>query len=401
MKVTLIAALSAAALLAVLQPAAAESPRAQFAAGVPLEEITCSEGRALLESPRGTPVCILEESVEKLAQRGFVLVKTATESVEEPPDMTGSGTKYQDEANHDTRSDETESVGPKADTMDGLSGMGETVTRHDIQDAELGSSKLMVPADGVSGVEVITDNQKEPPRSSIPTEEPVLVTKKVASDVEFVDDGRKYPEAMQRRPSPQPMYDKIMALMTTDPGNMVVGQSGDATYQSVEHEKYSINPGVGFYPEDWLPTYIPDGYKLLHGGSDYEKFTMNKEHEEYKVHFRFVPTTFVLNEDTNGYDLDTSKGFLINIVKTTVPIQEVEDLIEGMREVYNKDPKWYGSFKDIEREGKPVYAFEGGNPVNPYRSVITWQFADDSYIHIISDYLTLDELIPIFESIRA
>ncbi|RNJ79819.1 MAG: hypothetical protein EB829_01370 [Nitrosopumilus sp. H8] len=50
------------------------SPHVQLESGIPLEEIQCTDEKILLESPRGTPACVWEPSVEKLVQRGFVLV---------------------------------------------------------------------------------------------------------------------------------------------------------------------------------------------------------------------------------------------------------------------------------------------------------------------------------------
>ncbi len=46
-----------------------------------------------------------------------------------------------------------------------------------------------------------------------------------------------------------------------------------------------------------------------------------------------------------------------------------------------------------------VFAYEGSNDVNSYRSALSWHFNDNSLLKITSNYLTLDELIPIFHSI--
>ena len=382
MKPVLITALAAAALLAALQPAAAESPRAQFEAGVPLGEITCSEGRALLESPRGTPVCVLDKSVERLQQRGFVPVKPVAEP---DADKTPAGDPGADDTASITDGDGAPDVPSAGSAGPGITDDGAYGRVADPDPVRDGSSENEYRAGSGAG-------DAEGPRTA---------TIRVVSDAEFVDDGREYPKAMQRRPPPQPMYDLIMEGMTTEGAGMIVDESGHATFALVEHEKYSVNPGVGFYPEDWLPAYIPDGYRLLYGGSMYETYgPPAQEYEAYTAYYRFMPKTFVLHQNATNDDLLAAKGFLIKVVKTTEPFDETEDLIEGMRKLYNEPPQWYGSFKDVERDGKIVYAFEGGNPINPYRSVITWNFEDDSYIHIISRYLSLDEIMPVFESIR-
>ena len=53
------------------------TPLAQFGSGVPLVEVSCMDGRVLLESPRGTPACVMESSAEKLIGRGFAPVQAA------------------------------------------------------------------------------------------------------------------------------------------------------------------------------------------------------------------------------------------------------------------------------------------------------------------------------------
>ncbi|RNJ79988.1 MAG: hypothetical protein D9C04_03035, partial [Nitrosopumilus sp. B06] len=69
--------LSVTMLLLALPWAHADSPHTQFQSGVPLEEIRCSDNHTLLKSPRGTPACVKESSVEILVQRGFVLLESS------------------------------------------------------------------------------------------------------------------------------------------------------------------------------------------------------------------------------------------------------------------------------------------------------------------------------------
>jgi len=51
-----------------------ESPYKQFSAGVPLQEIRCSDGMVLMGSQDGMPVCVRESSVAMLEGKGFVRV---------------------------------------------------------------------------------------------------------------------------------------------------------------------------------------------------------------------------------------------------------------------------------------------------------------------------------------
>lgn len=69
----------------------ADSPRAQFESGVPLDEIRCQTGMVLLESPRGTPACALTQSVDLLLKLGFASVMPALDRQTESPVFTNNG----------------------------------------------------------------------------------------------------------------------------------------------------------------------------------------------------------------------------------------------------------------------------------------------------------------------
>ena len=85
---------------------------------------------------------------------------------------------------------------------------------------------------------------------------------KTSSLAEFVDDGREIIGAkLERSAPPNPMYDMIMNG-EINPDS--IGPDNLARIQSTPHEKYSVNPGVGFYVEDWVPTHIIDGQRLLY-----------------------------------------------------------------------------------------------------------------------------------------
>ena len=50
------------------------SPHQQFQNGTPLEQIQCRDSKILMETPRNTPACVNENSVERLEGKEFVLV---------------------------------------------------------------------------------------------------------------------------------------------------------------------------------------------------------------------------------------------------------------------------------------------------------------------------------------
>ena len=64
------------------------SPHQQFKNGTPINQIQCTDSKILMESTRNTPACVNESSVEKLENKGFILVDvvTITESKTTPAD---------------------------------------------------------------------------------------------------------------------------------------------------------------------------------------------------------------------------------------------------------------------------------------------------------------------------
>ena len=241
------------------------------------------------------------------------------------------------------------------------------------------------------------------------TEEPILEQSEIidliiSSDKEFVDDGREIKRSMlQRAPAPDFWYDKIISseikgfdVTESDPRLSSVRIILDTTL----HEKYSINKGVGFYLEDWMPTYIPDGQKLLYADTYYSTYEISeKEYEVYYANYQFVPSTFVLHQNVTNYDLDVSKGFTIHIEHDTLPFDEVEDIIEKRNEILESQSGNYGGYRDMTRDGKMVAAYEGGNDLNHYQSLIGYNYDENTSVSVHSYYHTLDELIPIFNSI--
>jgi len=223
------------------------------------------------------------------------------------------------------------------------------------------------------------------------TVEPTITTLDLSSPVEFVDDGREFGEVLQRMPAARPIYDKIMESMNN---GISVNSKGVATITSQAHEKYSINEGVGLYAEDWMPTYIPDGYKLLYSETECYEITGS-----CSVIMRFVPTTFVLNQNITNYDLQFGKGFYVGAGIYKTPLDEIEDSIEDLKESRESQPGNYGGFRDMTRDGKTVMAYEGGNDLNYYTTGLVVHTDEFTRINVRSNYLSLDELIPVFESI--
>ena len=225
-----------------------------------------------------------------------------------------------------------------------------------------------------------------PPQRSFNTQDTVL---DLSSPTEFVDDGREYPRAMGHRGPPQLMYDIILDRYK----DFDVDKKGVATFTSIPHEKYSINPGVGFYAEDWFPEYIPDGQKLL--------FTETSCHESGScgLGITFVPTTFVLTPFTTNHNLNLAKGFSVGVHHSTLPVDELEDSAEHLREIFIESEGGYGEIREMTRDGKTLLGFAGGNSINPYQATVSFHPDKFTSVSVHSNYHTLDELIPIFESI--
>ena len=217
--------------------------------------------------------------------------------------------------------------------------------------------------------------------------EVVLIT---SSATEFVDDGREVKRStLQRGPPPWNMYDTIKNS-EINPSSAVSGDS--ARIQSTTHEKYSVNPGVGFYIEDWMPTRILNGQKLLYAD------TGCYPSGDCYLHMQFVPTTFVLHENVTNYNLDASKGYVVGVEYSVVPLDEIEDAIEYIQEVFGSQPGEYGGFVNMTRDGKTVMAHEGGTALNHYRAALSMNLDEHTAFSVVSYYHTLAEIMPVFES---
>ncbi len=72
---------------AAITPTLAENlqstPLAQFRDGTPIEEIQCNLQKTLMKTSRGTPACIYEDSMQKMQQRGWMVIHTSDDNVED------------------------------------------------------------------------------------------------------------------------------------------------------------------------------------------------------------------------------------------------------------------------------------------------------------------------------
>lgn len=236
--------------------------------------------------------------------------------------------------------------------------------------------------------EVDSDSADDPELYPTKTE---TLTINVSSDVLFEDDGREYPLAVQRAPMPTPIYDRIMESMND---GINVSAAGLATITNPSHEKYSVNPGVGLYAEDWMPSHIPDGQRLLYTTSNCYEIS-----KQCSIGIRFVPNTFVLYENATNKVLDDAKGINIGVTHHANGVDEIEDGIELLKEIFGPESGGYGEFREMTRDGKTVLAHEGGNHVNRYAAILGINLDEFTYVSVRSYYHTLDELIPIFDSI--
>ncbi len=219
-----------------------------------------------------------------------------------------------------------------------------------------------------------------------------FVAVRTSSEIPFADDGREIKRSMlQKAPAPSPWYERIMdAHMAPDN----IGPDSLIRVPATPHEKYSVNPGVGMYVEDWMPTYIIDGQKLL--------YATNECFPPYgcDLDIYFVSSNFTLTEDVTNHDLDVSKGFTVSIDYGVKPLDEIEDVIEYVNEILQSQSGNYDKgFVDMTRDGKTVHAYQGGNDYNHYQYVLTFHLDEHTSVGVHSKYHTLDELLPVFHSI--
>ena len=210
-----------------------------------------------------------------------------------------------------------------------------------------------------------------------------------SSPVEFVHDGRE--RELSGNGGWGPWYDIIMNA-TWSPTD--IDQQGIISVISPPHEKYSVNQGVGLYLEDWMPTFIPDGQKLLDANTSFDKYKDKgtRPHEVHSLRFDFVPTSFVLTEDIDVADLKYSKGFWIGVKHSTIPSAS------QFPKIGPYDGITHEGYVPMIRDGKNVIVYEGVFYDNYYAN-ITFLLDENTMMYINSHYHTLEELFPVFDSI--
>jgi len=306
------------------------SPKKQIESGIAINDIQCRDDRVLVQRSNGGIACVSERTAERT---GWEIIKTEfihTEKLVTIPEPT---------------------ITP------------ELVT---------------IPETTISPKQVT----------------PTIVILDQSSDVEFVDDGREIWKAYAGGMAPPTnVYSKILSKLSQHSEFQNDGE-GNITLIAVPHEKYSVDEEDGFYLEDWIPEYIPEGYKLFYSTTGYSSLV-----DTYYLTHQYVPTTFVLTEDTTTSDLKMSKGFKITVKK----YPDVQSPIDGAIETYWKNVSQFydnfGGFQDIKRDGKTVYAYSGGNSHLYYHATLSWQPDDHIKINVQSNYHSIEELLPIFNSI--
>ena len=211
----------------------------------------------------------------------------------------------------------------------------------------------------------------------------------LSSTTEFVHDGRQYPHSLSNRGHGVIMYHTILESYA----DFYVDADGVAFFTPTPHEKYSLNPDVGFYVEDWIPQHIPEGYKLLYVD------TACYPSGDCGLKIVFMPSTFVLTPLTKNINLQISNGLFIRVSYFAEQLDEIEDRIEHFLDYMESKTGSYGGFEDITRDGKTVWAYQGGNKYHHHTASISYDIDDHTTLSVRSEYHTLDELIPIFNSV--
>jgi len=220
----------------------------------------------------------------------------------------------------------------------------------------------------------------------------------VSSLEPFVDDGRQYlfPKP-GHKPAPTVYYDMIKYGWVNTVG-FETNDYGVVTYVDESHEKYSIKLHDGHYLEDWIPSYIPNGQKLLYATTSYDPTDYwGNLNDQYFAAYNFVPTSFVIDENTTSYNLKYNMGFRVNVSYDSQG-DEIEDIIEGWSDGHDERVDSYGGVRTITQNGEMFVLHDGGYYFEHEPNSVTWFIDNHTYIRASSYYYTLDELIPIIES---
>ena len=77
----------------------------------------------------------------------------------------------------------------------------------------------------------------------------------------------------------------------------------------------------------------------------------------------------------------------------------IEGNMERHKSIIEPQPDNVGGYVDMTRDGKTVSAYSGSNKYNHYQATLGFYPDEYTSIGIRSNYHTLEELLPIFESI--
>ena len=204
----------------------------------------------------------------------------------------------------------------------------------------------------------------------------------IASPVPFVDDGREKnwnwePIDNGNRPHAKKVSDYDLFVGNDNKNTTMV-------FTSPKHEKYTINHGVGLYHEDWMPTYIPDGYRLLYINSEHIVYP-NLE-VTYYIRYFFVPNNLIVDPNTGVLSrfegqigmreslYERSKGFNAGV--------SIHNFPKEPNSLYNTT-----TIDDIK-----VWAYNQLNEKNEFSASIKYR-SNEGHMHmsVSSQYLTLEE----------
>ncbi|MCJ8306300.1 MAG: hypothetical protein HRU07_04540 [Nitrosopumilus sp.] len=322
-------------------------PKKQLESGILPEDVLCRDGKVLVIRDNGNPACVRELTAVKM---NWNIIIIATETV--------------------------------AQMIIPSSHQEEEVLINDKEE------NVLIEHESTENDEIINNDLIEH-KTKQPTQ---YIEMNLGSDVEYVDDGREIHYGLQRSPAPENIYELIIDNQEDndiDPYGMMRVPAGFG------HEKYSIVSGIGLYPADWMPIFIPDGYKLLF----FENFNYEDTTGDAVLRINFVPNTFQLTNQTTTHDIKRSEGYMVRVSYQSLPFDEIEDRIEADKEDEQSKPGYVGRWLDIARDGKTVYASETQTFYDDYRSIYSFSPNDNLIVGVLSYHHTLEELKPIFDSV--
>ena len=87
-----------------------------------------------------------------------------------------------------------------------------------------------------------------------------------------------------------------------------------------------------------------------------------------------------MDENVQTHDLKYSKGYLVHAEYEVKRFYEIDYIVESLSRIFESEPGAYGGFVNTTRDGKTVWAYEGGRHLyRHYQAVLNFDLDEHTW----------------------